>query len=288
MKLTIMLAMTAALGAGPAAYYAAMPNDDPLGATLHDYGLDPIHPPSNLLQVGSLYLVDARAGTYTPICDADKTDLVDWVRTSPSFEISSSLERKGEFAASVAAGELFDGNAGQDYVVRIHSSLTEVELTEITLGANLTIFQKLMAKPTCAAVAMQFVNDNRYVCQGQRILKATAQYKLERDTHSQLATHAAAKDIAASARAAIQTNSDQSLADHEGQWFSGSALQYGVSMNPLCMSPQHARYARVLPQTALQRLWNSFLFNLVEPMLPPTDDAEQAPPPAQGPRVAKQ
>jgi hypothetical protein len=287
MKLTILLAMTVALGAGPAAYYATMPNDDPLVETLHEYGLDPIHPPSNLLQVGSLYLVDARTGTYTPICDADKTDLENAVRTSPSFEISNSLEQRGKFTASVKATSLFDGDAGRDYVVRIHSSLTDVELTEIALGTNLTIFQKLMAKSTCAAVAMQFVNANRYVCQGQRILTATAHYRLERDARGQLTARASAGDVARLAKAAIQLNSNQSLDAQEGKWFSGSALQYGVSMNPQCMSPKHARYARVLPQTRLQRMWNSFLFNVLEPMLPPTADTDEADEPAAGARVAR-
>jgi hypothetical protein len=286
MKLTILLAMTAALGAGPAAYYATMPNDDPLAETLHDYGLDPIHPPSNLLQIGSLYLVDAKAGTYTPICDADKTDLDNAVRTSPSFEISNSLEQRGKFTASVKAASLFGGDAGQDDVVRIYSSLTDVELTEIALGTNLTIFQKLMAKPTCAEVAMQFVNANRYVCQGQRILTATAQYRLERDVRGQLTTRASAGDIAHLAKAAIRLQSNQSLDAQEGRWFSGAALQYGVSMNPLCMSPKHARYARVLPQTRLQRVWNSFLFNVVEPMLPPTADTGQTEEPAAVARMA--
>jgi len=288
MKLTILLAMTVALGAGPAAYYATMPNDDPLVETLHDYGLDPIHPPSNLLQVGSLYLVDATAGTYTPICDADKTDLENAVRTSPSFEIRNSLERKGQFAASVRAASLFGGDGGQDYVVRIQSSLTDVELTEIALGTNLTIFQKLMTKPTCAAVAMQFVNANRYVCQGQRILTATAQYRLERDASGQLTTRASADDIARLAKAAVQLQSNQSLDAQQGKWFSGSALQYGVSMNPQCVSPKHARYARVLPQTRLQRVWNSLLFNVVEPMLPPTADTGQVDEPAAVARLANQ
>jgi hypothetical protein len=288
MKLTILLAMTVALGAGPAAYYATMPNDDPLVETLHDYGLDPIHPPSNLLQVGSLYLVDATAGTYTPICDADKTDLENAVRTSPSFEIRNSLERKGQFAASVRAASLFGGDGGQDYVVRIQSSLTDVELTEIALGTNLTIFQKLMTKPTCAAVAMQFVNANRYVCQGQRILTATAQYRLERDASGKLTTRASADDIARLAKAAVQLQSNQSLDAQQGKWFSGSALQYGVSMNPQCVSPKHARYARVLPQTRLQRVWNSLLFNVVEPMLPPTADTGQVDEPAAVARLANQ
>jgi hypothetical protein len=286
MKLTIMLAMATALSAAPVTYYATLPDDDPLSGTLRDYGLDPIHPPSNLLQVGSLYLVDAKAGKFTPICDADEVDLQNAIRKSASFEIKNSLEQKGEYAASVKAGRLFGGDAGQNYVVKIHSSLTDVELAEITLGANLGIFQKLMAKPACVDVAMQFVNANGYVCQGQRILTATAQYKLERDTHGKLTTHATANDIANAAKAAVQMQGDQSLDGKEGKWFSGSALQYGVSMNPECMSPRHARYRRVLPQTALQRIWNSFLFGVVEPMLPPTSDADEEPEP--GPRVAHQ
>lgn len=288
MKLTILLAMAAALSAAPATYYATLPDDDPLSGTLHDYGLDPIHPPSNLLQVGSLYLVDAKAGKFTPICDADEADLQNAIRKSPSYEIKSSLEQKGEYAASVKAGRLFDGDAGQDYVVKIHSSLTDVELAEITLGANLAIFQKLMAKPACAEVAMQYVNANGYVCQGQRILTATAQYKMERDTHGKLTTHATADDIASAAKAAVQMQGDQSLDGKEGKWFSGSALQYGVSMNPQCMAPQHARYARELPQTALQRIWNSFLFGVIEPMLPPTADTDEAEQPELRPRVANQ
>jgi hypothetical protein len=74
---------------------------------------------------------------------------------------------------------------------------------------------------------------------------------------------------------------DQSLDGRQGKWFSGSALQYGVTMNPLCMSPKHARYARVLPQTSLHRIWNALLFNIVEPMLPPTSDAEPVDEPAE-------
>jgi len=44
----------------------------------------------------------------------------------------------------------------------------------------------------------------------------------------------------------------------------------------------------VLPQTRWQRVWNSFVFNVVEPMLPPTSDIEPGDAPAPGPRVAHQ
>jgi hypothetical protein len=43
-------------------------------------------------------------------------------------------------------------------------------------------------------------------------------------------------------------------------------------MNPMCLAPPNGRFQRVLPQTTFGRIWNFFLFNVVEPMLPPTDD----------------
>jgi len=42
-----------------AAYYWTRPNENPLGDILRRYGFVPIYPPSNLINVGSLYYVDA-------------------------------------------------------------------------------------------------------------------------------------------------------------------------------------------------------------------------------------
>jgi hypothetical protein len=39
-------------------------------------------------------------------------------------------------------------------------------------------------------------------------------------------------------------------------------------MNPNCLAPSAARFQRVLPHTALGRVTNFILFNIVEPILP--------------------
>jgi hypothetical protein len=268
------LTLTATGVVAPTAYYLTIPSNDPLGDTLRDYGFLAINPPSNLIQVGSLYFVDARVKTFTPICNANKADLQQAVMTSPSWDMKDYLETKGQFTTGfkLDAGQLFDGDIGNSYDVQIRSSLTDVVLEEIPLGANQSIFVKLMEQPSCSQVAMQYIHASGYVCQGQRTLKATAEYKLDRDTQSKLKAHAKADKVPDLVKAAVETQGDQSVVNKEGRLFAGEALEYGVSMNPMCLAPPNARFQRVLPQTTFGRIWNSFLFDIVEPMLPPTND----------------
>jgi hypothetical protein len=55
--ITVVIATTivAAVAIPAAAYYLTGPGADPLGDTLRGYGFVPITPPSNLMNVGSLY-----------------------------------------------------------------------------------------------------------------------------------------------------------------------------------------------------------------------------------------
>jgi hypothetical protein len=276
--LVLVLAATAA--AAPATYYfnsyLTSSSEDPLVVTMHEYGFLPIRPPSNLLQVGSLYFVDPVVGSFTAICNANKADLGDAVMTSSSVEMQDYLEKKGQFATSfkLDIGRLFNGDVGQNYVVRIRSSLTDVVLEEIPLGANQSIFVKLMNNPSCNQVAMEYIRSSGYVCQGQKILKATAEYKLDKDTRERLKAYATVSTdhVNDLVKAAVETQGKQSVVDREGRLLAGAALEYGVSMNPKCLAPPNARFQRVLPRTAFGRVWNAFLFNVVEPILPETTD----------------
>jgi hypothetical protein len=273
----LALAATVATVAVPAAaYYSTRPSDDPLGDTLRQYGFVPINPPSNLMNVGSLYYVDSEVKDFKAICNANKADLEDSVVSSRSLEMQESLERKGRFATGVKVdvGWLLDGGVDKNYVVKVHSSLTDIVLEEIPLGTNSSIFAKLMEKPECSQVAMLYIRAGGYVCQGQKILQATAEFKLDRDAQSKLAANAKAttdniKDIV---KLAVESQSDQSVVDKEGRLFAGTALKYGVSMNPICLAPPTGRFQRILPQTALGRITNFVLFNIVEPILPTKPD----------------
>ncbi|MGZ8372853.1 MAG: hypothetical protein ACXW3G_08610 [Rhodoplanes sp.] len=67
---------------------------------------------------------------------------------------------------------------------------------------------------------------------------------------------------------AIAVQGNQSVVDKEGRWFAGTALKYGVSMNPICLAPPNGRFERILPTTALGRITNFVLYRIVEPILP--------------------
>jgi hypothetical protein len=253
-----------------AAYYLTSHSEDPLGDMLGPYGFLPINPPSNLMDVGSLYYVDSKVKDFRAICNAGKDDLKDSVISSRSWEMQQNLERNGWFATGVEVdvGWLLHGGVDKNYVMKVHSSLTDVILDEIPLGSNWVIFAKLMEKPQCSQVAMQYIHAGGYVCQGQKILHATAEFKLDRDTQSELAasSRATADNVKDIVKLAVESQSEQAVVEKDGRLFAGTALEYGVSMNPICLAPPNGRFQRILPRTVLGRVTNFVLFNIVEPI----------------------
>ena len=275
-KMTVLALAAAVLAVPSAAYYLTTPSNDPLGDTLRGYGFVPINPPSNLMTVGSLYYVDSKVRDFTTICTAEKSDLEEAVVSSRSLEMQESLERNGQLATGVKidVGWLLKGSVDKSYVVKVHSSLTDVVLDEIPLGTNWLIFAKLMEKPQCNQIAMQYLRAGGYVCQGQKILRATAEFKLDRDAQSKLGANATATpgDVKDIVKLAVETQSDQAVVDKEGRLFAGKALEYGVSMTPICLAPPNSRFERVLPRTVLGQFANFVLFNILEPILPARPD----------------
>jgi hypothetical protein len=131
-----------------------------------------------------------------------------------------------------------------------------------------------MDKPECGKVAIENLDAGGYVCQGQTILRGTAEYKLDLDTQNKLATNAkaTADEIKGMMKTAIETQSDQGVDEREGRLLAGASLKYGISMNPTCLAPANAHFKRILPQTMFGRVVNFVLFNIVEPMLPAKAD----------------
>jgi hypothetical protein len=259
-----------------AAYYFQPPPNDPLADKLRGFGFFPVQPPSTLVDVGALYFVSADTSEFTPICHAEKSDVEAALTESRSVKIEEDLAQDGGLTTKVTLkfGSQVKGGSDSSYVQKVHFSLTDVLLQEIALGPNKLIYTKLMEKPECNTVAVGLVNTDGYVCQGQRILRATARYQFDRDSLSKVggqadSTAGKANDIAP---VAIETESDQKLVEREGKFYSGSALNYGVVFAPTCLSPSHSRFVRVLPTSRLGRAVNYVLYHIVEPLLPPTDD----------------
>jgi hypothetical protein len=268
----IAIVLASPLAVATAADMITDKDDDALAITLRGYGFLPVVPPSTLMTVGSLYYVDSKVKYFKAICHADKADLENRVDTSSSFKIQENLERSGQVNTGIDIdfGWTLGGKFDKNYVVKVQSSVTDVVLKEIPLGPNWTIFREIMQQPECNEMALSYVRSGGYVCQGQKILNATVEFKLDRDTQNKLESHASAtpdtiKDIV---KQAVETRGEQAVVKKEGRLLGGSALTYGVSMNPVCFAPPESRFRRVLPSTTIGRVTNYVLFNIVEPLFP--------------------
>jgi hypothetical protein len=277
MRIRYMLAIAAAVvGVPVVAHSLQKPGGDQLGDTLRDYGFIPTSPPTTLMTVGSLYYVDSEAKHFSPICIADKEDIGEALRSSASVELQQSLERKGQLSTgiSIDIGWLLKGGADNNYVMKVNYSLTDVRVEVIALGANWQIFGKLMDEPNCNQMVTRYLRAGGYVCQVTSILTATAEYKLDRDTQSKLATssNATVNDVKDIMKSAVEAQGNQDVVNKEGRILAGKALQYGAALTPLCVAPTKSRFSRVVPTTTLGRFWNYVLFNILEPILPAKDD----------------
>jgi hypothetical protein len=143
----IALAVTLATVVIPAAAYSLMrPGDeDPMADTLREFGFVRVPLPSNLMNLGSLYYVDAGLKDFKTTCHARAADLGEDVIMSRSGDIEKNLERKGALASDVTVdfGSLVKGGFGNDYVHRVHFSLIDVVVEELPLDSSLTIYSKL-------------------------------------------------------------------------------------------------------------------------------------------------
>jgi hypothetical protein len=199
--------------------------------------------------------------------------------------MQQKLERKGQAATgiSVDIGWLLKGSTDNNYVVKVNYSLTDVHVEEIALGASSLVYGKLMDQPQCSRMANQYLRAAGYVCQVASILSATAEFKLDSDSQSKLSTSSSAtvnevKDIM---KQAVEAQGNQDVVSKEGRVQTGTALQYGAALTPMCMAPTTARFARAVPSTTFGRVWNYVLFNILEPMLPVKADkldGDQLPP----------
>ena len=276
-KIKIAAALVVGTIAVPAfAYWVQLPASDLLADKLRSYGFYAINPPSTLVDVGSLYYVSEDGRHYTAVCLAEPADVAGVELKSKSVQIQEDLSQNGSFETkiSVSFRSFIKGSAANNYVERVHFSLTDIMLEEIPLASNLQISKKLMSKSECNAAVLPLLNSTGYVCQGQEILLATAEFKLDRDSQNKLTTGAdiTPDKVNEALKAAIKTQSHQSVVERDGRLYSGSALNYGVEFYPTCLAPSGARFPRVLPRTPLDRFINFVTYRIIEPWLPATRD----------------
>src|SRR5262245_41183854 len=269
----IVLIATAVPGAW---YFTSHPSEDELNDTLRSLGYLPITPPSNLMNLGSLYYVDSNVKFFKTLCSVEKDDLKDAVVESPSTSTLADELHSGNYAIGIRVGAETvgsgHGKVGDRYVTKVHYSLSDVHLHEIALGTNHKIYTKLTAQEDCNKAVLEYIHAGGYVCQGQQTLEATVEYDLK--LHGERTIGAGAEtDATAVARAlkvAIHADTNAELSERSGRLVSGSTLKYGIAMNPTCLTPLNGRFQRVLPRSTFDRVMNFVKFRLIEPILPGT------------------
>jgi hypothetical protein len=207
--------------------------------------------------------------------DVPKADIEDIVTVSPIPTVQADELRSGQFDTGVKVdlGFLTNGSGGNSYVQKVHYSLTDVSMREIPLDKTLLLFDKLMAKPECNHAVNAVMRAGGYICQGQQVLHATAEFSISNEDSSKIAAETKAKpeDVKDIVKLAIEAQSNQSVVERSGRLFAGSAMHYGISMYPTCLAPPDGRFARILPQTKFDRFANFVKFQIVEWIWPGGD-----------------
>jgi hypothetical protein len=257
-------------------YYTARQSEDQLNDTLRSLGYLPITPPSNLLNLGSLYYVDPDVKFFKTICAVEKDDLKDAVVESPSTSTLAEELHSGNYAIGIKLDKerlgTGHGKVGDRFATKVHYSLSDVHLYEIALGTNHRIYSKLMANEDCSKAVLDYINAGGYICQGQQILEATVEYdlKLEAGRSIGVGGQADPSAVVRALKVAAHADTDANLEEKAGRLVTGSALKYGIAMNPTCLTPLNGHFKRVLPRSAYERFSNFVKFRLIEPILPGT------------------
>jgi hypothetical protein len=228
------------------------------------------------MSLGSLYYVDPDVRFFKTICAVEKDDLKDAVAESPSTTTLNDELRSGNYsigvklnAETVGSGH---GGVGDKFMTKVHYSLSDVRIYEIALGTNRKIYNKLMANDDCSNAVLEYINAGGYVCQGQQILEATVEYDLKLEGGRKIDAGGQADPTAVAKAIKVATHADTSaeLDEKSGRLVTGSALKYGIAMNPTCLSPLTGHFQRVLPRNTFDRVMNFVKFRLIEPILPGT------------------
>lgn len=265
----------------PAAIYVGIPGDrsgEPDGSgldtLLRGMGFNPINPPSTLIGLGSVYQVSADGREYRTICPVDPALLAGNVVESPSTRTVAEQLRRASYTMEGKLARKISDKLGADSTESIHYSLTDVELLEVPLAVNRMIFATLTESPACKAEVDFELASGQFVCQGQTILSATADYDVR--AASKETDSVQVRQAVSVVKAAIDANAKADSGTSGAKSVAGSGLHWGVKVNPVCIAPPHSRFARVLPRDRFDQVLNFVKFQILENVLPARRD--QRPP----------
>jgi hypothetical protein len=268
-----------ALFVGPAALYhfsdsavvtGRSDNGGGLDDLLRSMGFNPINPPSNIIGLGSIYQVSADGREYRTICPVGTALLSASVSESPSTRTVAEQLQRASFALEGQFAQRISDKIGADKSQAVRYTLSDVRLLEVPLAVNRTIFTRLIEDAACRAEVDFELRNQQFVCQSQTILEATAAYDVA--TGSTVTDAVQLQQTTAAVKEVIEADAKGHVETSGTKLITGSALHYGVKVNPLCVAPPQSRFARSLPRNRFDQAMNFIKFRMLEPILPATPD----------------
>jgi hypothetical protein len=244
---------------------------DELDVALREINFLRLRPASKLHTVGALYYMGWwDPSNFTVICSPPKEMLAKYVRHSKSAAIGGARTLQGTFTSHISAkaAQPINGKGSLDdrRFITARYELADVNIDEIELGPSSEVYDKLMQIQSCSDVVTKYLKSG-YICQDLQVLRASVVFKRdsETDTGANLDS-----DTEEKLGAEIEAELGVSVTDTEGRSTSGEGLQWGIQMAPLCISPDHARFDRMLPRNNFDKILNFVKFNILERILPGT------------------
>ena len=249
------IALVLAVAAGPMVYGVTQigHTGSALERTLWDIGFYSVRPPSTLVAPGSIYHVSSDGRFYTLVCKADAQDVAAVLERSPSEEMVARELQKMTYSLDAEPTRQINAALDGNIVELVNYSLRDVTVLEIPLDKNAEIFAKLTQHELCRNQVDDLLENGELVCQGQSVLQATVEYQLATKSAADGSAKLAPENISA-VKAALEAAVSTSVAFDQGRFVSGTALHYGVKVNPMCATRATDRVARHLPRNAFERL----------------------------------
>jgi len=246
-------ALVAIVSIAPLASVAAIHLRTPpnrLNEAITAIGFHPITPPVLLRAPGSIYHVSPNGQDYDMLCEVSPDRLVGVTRTSSSATQVTSELRKTQYSLDSKVVRSIQSHTDAKLAEAVKLELDDVQVLEISLEDLSIIAEELFRRESCDREVKRYLENGEYVCQGQRVLKASTKYVAAYD-NSAAGSVEQTTDL-------IKNNFDPTVSIQGGQSLSGANLYYGMRLAPRCLSLQDAKRQPRPPSSLWDRLVNHF------------------------------
>jgi hypothetical protein len=221
-----------------------------LNEAIINIGFYPITPPMLLRAPGSIYHVSANGQDYDMLCEVAPERLMGVTRVSSSTSQVTSELRKAQYQIDSKVIRSIESQVDAKLAESVRLELDDVQVLEVSLEDLSIIADELFHRESCDRVVRQYLENGDYVCQGQRVLKASTKYITTSDDK--------ATGSLQQTTAVIKNNFDSTVSIQGGQSVSGDNLYFGMKLAPRCISLRDAKRQPLPPLTVWDRLVNHF------------------------------